>query len=131
MSRIALFKIYLLLPIILGKAELFIEEPDAKLCANSTDIDNFCNGRHNEDVANDSDDNPSKQADKTVTDNIFMSPAPKAISKHKGNRLKIRSRSPSPFTSTPNKSQQLHSDYSNSINTTPSSLNNTSNSVAG
>ena len=125
--------IYWLFPSIQGKAELFLEEPDAKLCTNSTDIEKFCNGQDKEDTANDSDDNNSKIADKTVTDNIFMSPAPKAISKQKGNRLKIRSRSPSPYTSTPNKShsQQLHSDHSSSINTTPSSISNTSNSITG
>ena len=109
----------------LGKAELFLEEPDATLCAESTSNDLFCNGKLNDDAGNDSDDNSSKITEKSITDNIFMSPTPTAVSKLKGNRLKIRSRSPSPFTSTPNKSKshQQQPDHSNSLNTT-STLNN-------
>lgn len=108
-----------------GKAELFLEETDATLCAESTSNDQFFNGKLNDDAGNDSDDNSSKVTEKSTTNNIFMSPTPTAVSKLKGNRLKIRSRSPSPFTSTPNKSKshQQQPDHSNSLNTT-SSLNN-------
>ena len=92
----------------------------------------FCNGRQHEDASYDSDDNSTKQTHKNAENSIFMSPAPKAISKQKGNRLKIRSRSPSPFTSTPSKSKTyLQSDHNNSLNTTPSTLNNSTNTAPG
>merc|ERR1719422_521753 len=115
-----------------GKAELFLEEPDSTLGSESIPSGKFCNGRQHEDASYDSDDNSTKQTHKNAENSIFMSPAPKAISKQKGNRLKIRSRSPSPFTSTPSKSKTyLQSDHNNSLNTTPSTLNNSTNTAPG
>ena len=114
-----------------GQAEVFLEEPDGKLHDDLTNNLVTCNGQSNQcndDAANDSDDNTKYTVNKSALNNIFVSPGPSAIPKQKGNRLKIRSRSPSPYT-TPSKStsHQIQSDTS-SLNLTPNT--NSSSSIA-
>ena len=111
----------------IGKAELFLEEPQSKLLVDSTDINKSCNGIINDDAGNDSDDNNVKRSDGYIAGSILPSPALSAISKQKGNRLQIRSRSPSPFKTPAKLSQQIQPENSNSLNSTPS-INTSTNS---
>ena len=81
---------------------------------------------YKEEGTNDDDDDAVSKANVTnhVRENIFCVPIASAISKQKGNRLKIRSRSPSPFT-TPNKSassSEANSSFSTPINTSTSAV---------
>ena len=111
----------------IGKAELFLEEPQSKLLVDSTGINQSCNGIINDDAGNDSDDNNVKRPDGSIAGSILPSPALSAISKQKGNRLQIRSRSPSPFKTPAKLSQQIQPENSNSLNSTPS-INTSTNS---
>merc|ERR1719412_190924 len=81
-----------------GQAEVFLEEPDGKLQVDSINNSESCNGQSNkyiDDAANDSDDNSKYTEKANLPAGLFKSPVASAIPKQKGNRLKIRSRSPS------------------------------------
>ena len=69
----------------IGKAELFLEEPQSKFLVDSTGINESCIGVIYDDAGNDSDDSNVNRSDGSIAGSILPSPALSAISKQKGN----------------------------------------------